>query len=82
MKNCLIRSENIAKIGKSWWYCCVADDGWSISSTFSQQTVEQLKVAQEVVYKCIYKLNDLLSNEQKIKRSILSYSRFICRKTL
>ena len=36
----------------------VADDGWSIPSTFFQQTVKQLEVTQGVVLSQIYRVND------------------------
>ena len=39
-----------------------ADDGWSIPSIFSQQTVEELEVTQERVLSNVSKLNDLLMN--------------------
>ena len=37
-----------------------------IYSTFSQQTVEQLELTQVVVLSEMYKLNNFLSNGQKI----------------
>ena len=45
----------------------VVDDGWSIPSIFSQQTVKQLEVTQEVFLSEVSKLNNLFlwGNEQK-----------------
>ena len=36
-------------------------DGWNILSTFSQLTVKQFEVIQEVVLSKVSKLNDLVS---------------------
>ena len=45
----------------------VVDDGWSIPSIFSQQTVKQLEVTQEVFLSEVSKLHNLYlwGNEQK-----------------
>ena len=45
----------------------VVDDGWSIPSIFSQQTVKQLEVTQEVFLSEVSKPNNLYlwGNEQK-----------------
>ena len=37
----------------------IVDDGWSVASTFLQQSVKQLQVIWKVVLLEVFKLNDL-----------------------
>ena len=42
----------------------VIDDEWSMPSTFTQQTIKQLGVIQEVVLSNVSNLNDLVMNKK------------------
>ena len=42
------------------------NDGWKIPSMIFQRTIKQLGVTQKVVLSEMYKLNNFLSNGQKI----------------